>query len=444
MPNSLYTGTASDWTDVFKEYSTTENGVSLWEQALTGLQQNAELQSQLVQSSVDYDISQAYANYLQNQRQLSQASNLGTGFKEQLESNLQSSYQSAFGQAEAKKAQDLYDVAQTYQEGVTNLENQAIETGETLSGLSNRVFEYLETYGGAIPGYEKINWAGNLEKQGVYTRDENNNLVLTEKGSNALSYALLNRLPVDETSSTSFEEWLGTSYTDELETYRQNYDILRSGFGITPGTTVLDLEQYESSTEKINTEEQVDRASGYQNIFTTENIDKILNRNGEEGLRLEVKSSLEDIFNISDEDAITVSKGTLVDGPSGISNAPVTLLSSGGAGTAGSIAKLISGINPTDKIKSIVPIKVDIDSSALTTFEKNQLLQLGASENDGKLSFQLGPVSYSNTISYSDFYSKLSSSDFIASAQDSDKTLIGVNPDGGGFSGSGGGGIGRF
>lgn len=416
MPNSLYTGTASDWANMFKEYSTTEGGISLWEQALTSLQQTADIQAQAVQASADYDISQAYANYLQSQRQISQASNLGTGFREQLESNLQSSYRSAFGQAETEEAQGLYDVAQTYQEGVTNLENQATEIGETLSGLSNRVFEYLETYGSAVPGYEKINWAGNLEEQGVYTRDENNNLVLTEKGSNALSYALLNRLPMDETSSISFEEWLGNTYSDDLETYRQNYDILRSGFGIAPGTTALDTEQYESSTERINTEEQIDRVSKYQNTFTTENINEILNRNGEKGLQLEVKSSLEDIFNISDEDAITISRGTIAE--DAVGTATTNIIGSGILG-GGVLGNLIDSLSPTEltDIEQIIPVKVDVDSSALTTFEKNQLLRLGATENNGKLSFQLGPISYSNTISYTDFYSKLSSSNFITSSQ---------------------------
>lgn len=257
MPNSLYTGTATDWANMFKEYSTTEGGISLWEQALTGLQQNAELQAQAVQASADYDISQAYANYLQSQRQISQASNLGTGFREQLESNLQSSYQSAFGQAETEEAQGLYDVAQTYQEGVTNLENQATEIGETLSGLSNRVFEYLETYGGAIPGYEKINWAGNLEEQGVYTRDENNNLVLTEKGKDLMNYALLERITIpgetpEDYSSISFEEYLKLNSEDDYDNYLKYYDVYRSGFDIEPGTIARTEDEKNWRTQAVD------------------------------------------------------------------------------------------------------------------------------------------------------------------------------------------------
>ena len=366
MPNSLYTGTASDWANMFKEYSTTEGGISLWEQALTGLQQTADIQAQAVQASADYDISQAYANYLQSQRQISQASNLGTGFKEQLESNLQSSYQSAFGQAETEEAQGLYDVAQTYQEGVTNLENQATEIGETLSGLSNRVFEYLETYGSAVPGYEKINWAGNLEEQGVYTRDENNNLVLTEKGSNALSYALLNRLPIDETSSISFEEWLGNTYSDDLETYRQNYDILRSGFGIAPGTTALDTEQYESSTERIYLDEISEKAQSYVNYFDSNSYNGAYSNKNENNARYinEIKSGLETILNIPEN---TISYDV-------------------------------------DSTGRWVMVNIDVDD--LSKYDKSLLEKQGAKESNGIMSIRIG-MKKEGDISAKEFFNNI-------------------------------------
>lgn len=366
MPNSLYTGTASDWANMFKEYSTTEGGISLWEQALTSLQQTADIQAQAVQASADYDISQAYANYLQSQRQIAQASNLGTGFKEQLESNLQSSYQSAFGQAETEEAQGLYDVAQTYQEGVTNLENQATEIGETLSGLSNRVFEYLETYGSAVPGYEKINWAGNLEEQGVYTRDENNNLVLTEKGSNALSYALLNRLPIDETSSISFEEWLGNTYSDDLETYRQNYDILRSGFGIAPGTTALDTEQYESSTERIYLDEISEKAQSYVNYFDSNSYNSAYSNKNENNARYinEIKSGLETILNIPEN---TISYDV-------------------------------------DSTGRWVMVNIDVDD--LSKYDKSLLEKQGAKESNGIMSIRIG-MKKEGDISAKEFFNNI-------------------------------------
>lgn len=252
MPNSLYTGTASDWANMFKEYSTTEGGISLWEQALTSLQQTADIQAQAVQATADYDISQAYANYLQSQRQISQASNLGTGFKEQLESNLQSSYQSAFGQAETEEAQGLYNIAQQYSENVTETENQFAEVGSALSSIDEQKINYLQTYGQYIPGYDNINWSGDLVEQGIYDLDANNNLVLTEKGSNIMSYALLNRISIpgetpEEASSISFEEYLKLNSEDDYNNYLQYYDIYRNAFGIAPGTVGFDQEQFEEN-----------------------------------------------------------------------------------------------------------------------------------------------------------------------------------------------------
>lgn len=253
MPSSTYfSGGASDWTEHIKDYSTTQDGISLWDQVLTGLQQNLELQTQAVQASTDYDISQAYANYLQNQRQISQASNLGTGFKEQLESNLQSSYQSAFQQAQVNETQELYNVAQAYQDELTNVENQFAEMGETAAGYAGRLFEYASQYGKYVPGYENINWSGDLQGQGIYVQDADRNLVLSEKGKNVLNYLLLNRVSIPgateaDATSTSFEQWLGETYGDELSGYREYADMIRTGFGMEPGKTSFDQEQFEEN-----------------------------------------------------------------------------------------------------------------------------------------------------------------------------------------------------
>lgn len=257
MPNSLYTGTASDWANMFKEYSTTEGGISLWEQALTSLQQTADIQAQAVQASADYDISQAYANYLQSQRQISQASNLGTGFKEQLESNLQSSYQSAFGQAETEEAQGLYDVAQQYSENVTETENQFAEVGSALSSIDEQKINYLQTYGQYIPGYKNIDWSGNLVEQGIYDLDANNNLVLTEKGKDLMNYTLLERITIpgeapEDYSSISFEEYLKLNSEDDYNNYLKYYDIYRSGFDIEPGTIARTEDEKNWRTQAVD------------------------------------------------------------------------------------------------------------------------------------------------------------------------------------------------
>lgn len=252
MPSSTYfSGGASDWTEHIKDYSTTRDGISLWDQALTGLQRNLELQTQAVQASTDYDISQAYANYLQNQRQLQQSNVL---FKEQLESNLQSSYHSAFQQAQVNETQELYNVAQAYQDELTNVENQFAERGETAARYAGELFEYAGQYGKYVPGYEDIDWSGDLQAQGIYVPDDQGNLVLSEKGKDALSYLLLERVSIPgateaDATSISFEQWLGETYPDDLSGYRDYVDIIRTGFGIEPGTTARTEDESEWRTQ---------------------------------------------------------------------------------------------------------------------------------------------------------------------------------------------------
>lgn len=271
MPSSTYfSGGASDWTEHIKDYSTTQDGISLWDQVLTGLRQNLELQTQAVQASTDYDISQAYANYLQNQRQLQQSNVL---FKEQLESNLQSSYHSAFQQAQVNETQELYNVAQAYQDELTNVENQFAERGETAAGYAGRLFEYASQYGKYVPGYEDIDWSGDLQAQGIYVQDADRNLVLSEKGKNVLNYLLLNRVSIPgateaDATSTSFEQWLGETYGDELSGYREYADIIRTGFGIEPGKTSFNQEQFEQTYEDLYTTETIDKVQNISNKYT--------------------------------------------------------------------------------------------------------------------------------------------------------------------------------
>lgn len=251
MPSSTYfSGRPSDWTEHIKDYSTTQDGISLWDQVLTGLQQNLELQTQAVQASTNYDISQAYANYLQSQRQLQQSNVL---FKEQLESNLQSSYQSAFQQAQVNETQELYNVAQAYQDELTNVENQFAERGETAARYAGELFEYAGQYGKYVPGYEDIDWSGDLQAQGIYVPDDQGNLVLSERGKDALSYLLLERVSIPgateaDATSISFEQWLGETYPDDLSGYRDYADIIRTGFGIEPGTTARTEDESEWRT----------------------------------------------------------------------------------------------------------------------------------------------------------------------------------------------------
>lgn len=375
MPSTLYTGSASDWTNMLKEYKTNQSNISLWEQALLGLQETAKIQSQSLEASTDYDISQAYANYKKNQQQLQMKSNLGSGFKEQLQSNLQSAYQNTFAQSNLEKAQGLYNINQEYQENVSNVSDQFTQMGETLSGLSNRVFEYLGQYGSYIPGYENIDWSGNLQQQGIYQLDDTGNLVLTQKGQNALSYAMLNRVSVPDTNTTmSFEEWLGNSYGDELDNFRNYADVLRSGFGIESGTTQLDMDKYNETKQNLAMEDISGRAEQYLNKYTSQYVNNY--NNDWSSFKSEISHDIGDILNITDKDV--------------------------------SVDDYYSGFS---QIKA-GRIKVSINSDVLSSTQIDILKKLGFTESNGKL---VGRVStgIGNDITYDDLFKNLSDPNFV-------------------------------
>lgn len=407
MPsNTYFSGAASDWTEHIKDYSTTQDGVSMWDQVLTGLQQNLELQTQAVQASTDYDISQAYANYLQNQRQISQASNLRSGFKEQLESNLQSSYQSAFQQAQVNETQELYNVAQAYQKELTKVENQFAEMGETAAGYAGRLFEYASQYGKYVPGYEDINWSGDLQGQGIYVEDDQGNLVLSDKGKNVLNYLLLNRVSIPgkteaDATSTSFEQWLGETYGDELSGYREYADMIRTGFGMEPGETSFDQEAYDEERVSETIADVRDKAESILSKYDFSNKD----------LRIPTKQLRYDLASIFD-----------------IDESDITIITPNGYGDVANRK-----------------MNVTIKTTNLTDIEKNVLLRAGATEkgDELKISLVLGGTGgtanpgYTGSSTYQSFFNDLMNEDNYSIDP---PTLTGAISGGG----SGGGGVGTF
>ena len=405
MPSSTYfSGGASDWTEHIKDYSTTQNGISLWDQVLTGLQQNLELQTQAVQASTDYDISQAYANYLQNQRQISQASNLRSGFKEQLESNLQSSYHSAFQQAQVNETQELYNVAQAYQDELTNVENQFAERGETAARYAGELFEYAGQYGKYVPGYEDIDWSGDLQAQGIYVPDDQDNLVLSEKGKNVLNYLLLNRVSIpgkteSDATSTSFEQWLGETYPDDLSGYREYADIIRTGFGIEPGKTSFNQEQFEQTYEDLYTTETIDKVQNISNKYTNSAAADSYSSNF-----TSFKQELSyDVSNILDIDESNIS----------IYN--------------------MTGISATKNSTIQIIIKTD----DLNDLAKNVLLNSGGKEDGNKIRITLAAKGNEYT-TYEQFFKDLANKNYYT-----EQLIVpGLNQPTSG--GAGGGGVGRF
>lgn len=284
-PKTL-TALASGWTQVAKEYKQEESDISSWEQTLTGLQQAAKAQQQLAQQQASYDISQAYANYKQQQLQIAQASKLGTGFKEQLVEDLKSAYSGAYTQAKVTEAQNLQKVAEQYASNLQSAETAYGEMGTQLARYQELLNEYASQYGKSALGatYRDVDWSnlGDYKTSGLYDY-VNGQYQLNEKGQELYKQLLLSDIAYEtgeldtegkpQYASTSFTRWLQEQYPDEaLGFTSQIADVFRTGFGTKAGTTAYDREQAGETTRNIRINEAIEKAKTVGNFYTNENI----------------------------------------------------------------------------------------------------------------------------------------------------------------------------
>lgn len=261
--------TNKDFTDWYKNYVAEGESVSLWEQALTGLQSAYQPQISAVQQTTSYDISQAYANYKKSQLNLMQSQQLGTGLKEQLTSGLGEKYQSAYQQAKTTEAQQLSSLASSYAEDVASIEEQFTQFGETASQLQKALFEYASSGAGETTP-SNINYDFNRafipESEGgleLYQQTEDGIYRLTKKGEEFYD-KLLNQYitTYDKTTgervTTGFGDWLleNKEYSDLGKAYAENPALYAEAFG---GKNVSDLEvaKEEQSLYKANEAESV-------------------------------------------------------------------------------------------------------------------------------------------------------------------------------------------
>jgi hypothetical protein len=128
---------ASELTQARKDYITEGYTVSDWENFLTGLQSTYSQVGQQVSEQAAYDISGAYANYKQQQLQLQMNQQLGAGFKEQVGSELQSAYESAFSDVKSQEAQTLSEVVSAYDKSIASAEEAYAKEGKKLQQVSN-------------------------------------------------------------------------------------------------------------------------------------------------------------------------------------------------------------------------------------------------------------------------------------------------------------------
>lgn len=136
------TTTASDFAQLTKEYVLPNQKISLWDQFLTGQQTYYQGLGQQAQDVYAYDISQAYSNYKKQQLQYQMSEQLGSGFKEQISSELLADYESAYGDIKAKETSALSDIDQAYQKALAEGEAQFAQYGEYAKQLETYLLDY--------------------------------------------------------------------------------------------------------------------------------------------------------------------------------------------------------------------------------------------------------------------------------------------------------------
>lgn len=169
-----------------KEYMLPNQKQTLWEQFLTGTQEQFQQQANQVQDIHSYDISQAYANYKKQQLQLQMNEQLGAGFQQQVGSQLQTEYGTAYQGIKAQEVSDLAKVREAYQKAYAEGENRFTQFGKTGQSLDKAIFDFAKTEGYDFADESKLYKSRRDGGYGFFkqTQDENGNITteLTEFG----------------------------------------------------------------------------------------------------------------------------------------------------------------------------------------------------------------------------------------------------------------------
>lgn len=228
-------GTASDYAALLKEYQAKQAGVKKWEDIFLQPYQTAAEQ---VSTQTQYDISGAFAQYKKSQLSAMQNMQLGTGFKEQIASDLASQYGSAYSQLKQEEVSQLGQLQTSYLQTLAQQEEALIEQGEQFAELENKMFEFAgitrtqaESEYGAELGSEGTG-LGYFENkgEGVYN--------ITERGVDFYDELLNLGVATGEKDKEgnkiykSFRDYLLEQEENELyDFYTQNSDIVKQLVG---------------------------------------------------------------------------------------------------------------------------------------------------------------------------------------------------------------------
>ena len=257
----LMVGLTSDYTELVKEYRPQGQKQSLWESFLTGTQQTYQGLMQQAQDVASYDISQAYANYKQQQLQLQMNEQLGAGFQQQAGQQLQSAYGSAYADIRTQEAETLGQLATQEVSAISAGEKEFSQIGSNIKTLDKHIQDYAKALGRPAPE----------DAYKITTQDGLTTKELTEAGQVWYSDILNAQL-----DGKYFDEWLlSGNLTDAelakrealIESYRSAPDLYKSSIaGLTSDFNV------EEARQRVNIERGKQQAPKFAEQLTN-NID---------------------------------------------------------------------------------------------------------------------------------------------------------------------------
>lgn len=194
-----------------------------WEsQFLEPLQTQYQKEEKTARTQAQYDISSAYANYLNYQRQLASSNLLGTtqaGLSKQAES----SYASSYGKAQSSYLSTVQGAYDTYSKGLESAEKQLTKEAEQADVIRSEADKYIES--------KYKDWG--------YTEDEFKNMYqidpttgtykLTEAGRQLYAKTFDDIDPT--TGRSTFWEGLRESSPEAYEYAANNYEKLANVIG---------------------------------------------------------------------------------------------------------------------------------------------------------------------------------------------------------------------
>ena len=241
--------TATDYAQLQKEARKNALGVSEWERYfLQPLKTNLENEVAQTQQQMSYDISSAFANYQQQQRQLAQMSHLTSGFKEQLKENLESQYGASVATAQTQQLSNLSKIYGEFNTAIQEEESRLKTEGAIYRDIEDKLLDY-----GVERGVLRSKSLNDLQKAGYYELNpETGSYEQTEKGQD-LYKALLNAsFNVDENTSDTFGDYLSSIDSDLYEKYVNRLGSARELVGGFSGEN----SGYEGTAPQLQTQQQ--------------------------------------------------------------------------------------------------------------------------------------------------------------------------------------------